>query len=132
MLRPYDIERRGICVPSARRIGHCLGYRLRNSHVKRFADAFEALAVARFPFVGGGGHDSALATTGTSLQRRIASSATPYLHTWVGARTSRRYLRSSTRACDESHLYRSARRWASFPSRFTDKQGRTSAMGLLC
>ena len=51
MRRPYDMERRGICVPSARRIGHCLGYRLRNSHVKRFADAFEALAVARFAFV---------------------------------------------------------------------------------
>ena len=29
-----------------------LGYTLCNSHVKRFADAFEALAVARFPFVG--------------------------------------------------------------------------------
>jgi hypothetical protein len=33
-------------------IGQCLGYRRRNSHVKRFADAFEALAVARFAFVG--------------------------------------------------------------------------------
>jgi len=28
------------------------GYTLRDSHVKRFADAFEALAVARFEFVG--------------------------------------------------------------------------------
>ena len=52
MRRPYNIERRGICVPAARRIGQCLGYRLRNSHVKRFADAFEALAIARFEFVG--------------------------------------------------------------------------------
>jgi hypothetical protein len=39
MRRPYHIERRGIYVPAARRIGQCLGYRLRNSHVKRFADA---------------------------------------------------------------------------------------------
>jgi hypothetical protein len=33
------------------RRGQCFGYRLRNSHVKRFADPFEALAVARFAFV---------------------------------------------------------------------------------
>jgi hypothetical protein len=39
-------------VPAARWIGQCLGYRPRNSHVKRFADAFEALAVARFAIVG--------------------------------------------------------------------------------
>jgi hypothetical protein len=53
MRRPYNIERRSICDVASvcLRRGQCLGYRLRNSHVKRCADALAALAVARFAFV---------------------------------------------------------------------------------
>ena len=61
---------------------------LGNSHVKRFADAL-SIGGCALPVRGGGGHDSAIEKTGTSLQRRIASSATPNLHTWIGAHVAK-------------------------------------------
>ena len=48
MRRPYDIERRGICLLRRGSLFCGLG----NSDVKRFADAFEALGVAHLEFVG--------------------------------------------------------------------------------
>src|SRR5438876_7233856 len=62
------------------------GSATRTSSVSRMRLSISGCAL---PVRGGGGHDSAIKKTGTSLQRRIASSATPYLHTWVGAHVAK-------------------------------------------